>query len=451
MNNNYSFQFRSSPGTAWPALPPERWAGVWSAYCQLDKTQWLDPIEIEQNQLSQVRLVIQHAMANVPYYRKTFSGIVPEKVQTLSDFRLLPVLSRKTYQERFSEFCAESLPVGQIPTGESSSSGTSGIQVKVLHTNRVNLWWLAFCLRDLEWCNINPVRSIASIRPMQKRFMDGVTIPNWGGIFADFIVSGPNHVMELRQHPKKQLEWLRQLSPNYLLSYPSNLEYLASLIQESGHRIDSITAIQSVGETVTNQAKNRIEEAFAAPLKNMYTCSEFGYLASQCPSGNFHVHSENVILEVLDDEGKPCLPGELGQVTLTTLNNFRTPLIRYQILDEAIVGSCSCGRGLPVLSQVNGKRRPLLHLPNGRAKNSVDLAMSIAKIKGIRQYQVVQNAIDDVLVKVVPGADWNDDGIAEVRQVVTDFFESNILAKVDTMERMELSSGGKLLSVICKC
>ena len=89
----------------------------------------------------------------------------------------------------------------------------------------------------------------------------------------------------------------------------------------------------------------------------MYTCQEAGYLALQCPDyPHFHVQSENVLLEVVDDVGQPCGPGEVGRVLITSLNNFATPLIRYELGDYAEVGApCPCGRGLPVLKRIMGR------------------------------------------------------------------------------------------------
>jgi phenylacetate-CoA ligase len=102
-------------------------------------------------------------------------------------------------------------------------------------------------------------------------------------------------------------------------------------------------------------------------MVDMYTCQEAGYLALQCPDHpHYHVQSENVLLEVVDDQGLPCAPGEVGRVLVTSLNNFATPLIRYEIGDYAEVGAaCSCGRGLPVLKRIMGRYRNLLTLPDG--------------------------------------------------------------------------------------
>src|SRR5208282_1975053 len=126
----------------------------------------------------------------------------------------------------------------------------------------------------------------------------------------------------------------------------------------------------------SEEAEARIERAFAAPVKNLFSCAEAGYLASPCPEGHgLHVHAENVILEVLDDADQPCRAGATGRVVLTVLHNFRAPFIRYEIGDLATRGPdrCPCGRGLPSLVRVLGKRRPMFRLAGNRWKHSSGL------------------------------------------------------------------------------
>src|SRR6185295_14515719 len=92
---------------------------------------------------------------------------------------------------------------------------------------------------------------------------------------------------------------------------------------------------------------------------DVYSSEECGQIALQCPEHEqYHVQSESVLVEVLDDEGRPCAPGTIGRVVLTTLQNFAMPLIRYDIGDFAEPGpACPCGRALPVLTRIVGRVR----------------------------------------------------------------------------------------------
>ena len=77
--------------------------------------------------------------------------------------------------------------------------------------------------------------------------------------------------------------------------------------------------------------------------------------------------AESVLVEILNDDGTPCAPGEIGRVVVTALQNFATPLIRYEVGDYAEASApCPCGRGLPVIRRIMGRVRNLLVLPDGK-------------------------------------------------------------------------------------
>src|SRR5262249_5890041 len=192
------------------------------------------------------------------------------------------------------------------------------------------------------WCGLDSRGSLAVIRGLSssggdpQALLAGTQQPFWSQQLHAVVETGPSFIMDVHQEPRRQLQWLVRGNPDYLPSYPPNLELLASLLVESGQRLPNLRAILSIGETLTEETRGRIEAGFGVPVKNTYSCVEAGYLASPCPEGHgLHVHAENVLLEVLDDDGQPCPPGQAGRGVLTTLHNFLTPFIRYEIGDAA--------------------------------------------------------------------------------------------------------------------
>lgn len=448
---------RTVAGNTWPPLPTPAAGPVWAAYLALDRTQWLAPEEIERQQLAQVRTLLAHCREHVPFYARRLP--VPGDVRTLADYRRIPLLPRQTYQVNAAEFVARQLPPGTVPAGQVSTSGSSGIPVTVRQTNLVQLWWLALTLRDLEWCGLDPRGTLAAVRYMFARgergqvFRDGATTPFWNRALDPVIATGPCHLMDVHQDPRKQLAWLRGLGPDYLLSYPSNLEFLAGLIRDEGRPLPGLKCIQAISETLTDEARARIEAGFGVPVKNTYSCQEAGYLASPCPAGHgLHVHAENVLLEVLDETGGPCEPGRPGRVVLTALHNFLTPLVRYEIQDGAtlVADRCPCGRGLPRLSGLTGKERPLFHLPDGRRKNSNRLALMLRKVGGFHQFRLIQTSVDLLVVRIVPDRTWSPELEEQFRKKAEEFFEGPVRVLVETADRLELTPGGKSVDVVCE-
>jgi phenylacetate-CoA ligase len=203
----------------------------------------------------------------------------------------------------------------------------------------------------------------------------------------------------------EQLEWLQHEQPDYLITFPSNLVALAKFCQERGAALPNLKQIMTVGETVTQTVRRAAREAWNLPVKDSYSSEEAGYLTMQCPDHEvYHVQSENVLLEVVDDDGRPCGPGEIGRVLVTSLHNFATPLIRYEVGDYAEVGApCACGRGLPVITRIVGRQRNRLVLPDGSSVFPYlgDHEDYIAITKSIKRFQLIQRSLDELENRLV--------------------------------------------------
>lgn len=165
---------------------------------------------------------------------------------------------------------------------------------------------------------------------------------------------------------------------------------------------------------------------------------------------SLHVHGENVLVEVLNEQDQPCQPGETGRVVLTTLHNFLNPFVRYEILDAATLGPerCPCGRGLPLLTQVQGKRRPHFHLPDGRRKDSGFLVRQLRKLGAYHQHQILQQARDHLIVRLIPNRVWTEEHSAQIVQWVQDYFETPIRVDVQMVDRLEMTKAGKVRDVV---
>lgn len=456
------FQLRTMPGLAWPPLPQPEIAQVWSAFQSLERNQWLSPAHLEAAQLAQAQQLLAHCRENVPYYGRLMAELKldPGQIRSLDDFRRMPLLPRRVYQENYADFQALTLPQGTRAGNEVSTSGSSGVPVKVKQTNHVVLWWIALAMRDLAWCDIDPAKRLAAIRYMYARGERGALLragtvnKAWHPGIHRVIQTGECHVMDVHAEPQYQLEWLRNANPDYLLSYPSNLEALAGLLREQAAGLPALKCIQAISETLHEETRKLVEERFGVPVKNTYSCQEAGYLASPCPRGHgYHVHSESVLLELINDDGQPCSPGQEGRVVLTTLQNFLTPLIRYDIMDRAVLGAgpCPCGRGLPLLTRLVGKERPLFHLPDGRRKNSNRLAFSVRRLSGFTQFRIIQRAVDLVIVRLVPDNTWNEEQHKILLEKAEEFFEGpGVQIQVEFVDRLELTANGKSVDVICE-
>lgn len=429
-------KIKTSPGMAWPQalLSP---SPAWSAFLELRSAERLQGHEIREGQTRQMRALLRHCRDNVPYYRERRLP-APEEFE-LSMLPELPVLSRAALSYHLSDLTASRLPAGQYMTGSTFTSGSTGEPVEVKQTNVTELWYQAHFLRTLAWGAMDPVRKWAAIRwhppSVAKELVDGVKVPHLDPRFAPFLESAPAYVMDISADPEKQLDWLCEVRPDYLVTYPSNLRALVDLHDARGRPL-RLEHVLSLSEPLSDALFGDVFRSFGATVSDSYSAHEVGYIAGQCSRGRLihHVFEENVILEVVEPETyEPLPPGAQGRVLLTALHNFASPLIRYDIGDVAALSEpkpCGvCGRELMRIEQLDGKVHPLFLLPDGTRKNSMQLAVAMRKACA-SQFRVTQKLAEgdavSVQVDLVPGPGWGGDAKFRLLREFTDFFGCGI-------------------------
>ena len=381
---------------------------------QLEQSQWWTSAEIRASQFAQLQLVLKHAGAFVPYYQKLWATtqlMIPDVVDE-AFFSKLPITRRQNVQVAGDDFVTTHLPNEHGKIEFSTTSGSTGRPIRFGRTAVTNLSWLAFALREHLWHERDFSGKLCAIRWASLGVAlppSGRPAPNWGEVVEPIFPSGPAGLLNVTAKLSEQLEWLQREKPDYLISFPSNLLALTDYVRTNGLKLPTIRQLRVVGETLTAATRQVLSESWGVPVVDMYTCEESGYLAIQCPQAeHFHVQSENVILEIVDDEGKACPVGVTGRVLITNLNNFATPLIRYEVGDYAEFGPpCACGRGLPVVKRILGRQRNRLIVPGGESMYSIFPYLGehgdITRETGVKlfQFQCVQHSIDKVELKLV--------------------------------------------------
>jgi phenylacetate-CoA ligase len=391
------------PGVAWPAVPAPAAAQLFTLLFQLERTQWLAPEDLRALQLRQLEQLIRHAAGTVPYYRERLSGKW-SAVQPLTweAFGSFPLLGRTDLQTNGASMASET-PVAQHgPVTDARTSGSTGMPVRVLRTAVDGLFWNAFTLRDHAWHCRDLAGKLCAIR-------QGVTEAhgdNWGAATRGVIRTGTASTFPVSRDVAAQMKWLEEQQPDYLLSHPTNVGALARRSIEQGMRLPRLREVRTSGEALDPEVRGLCREAWGVPVIDMYSANEVGYIALQCPgTEHYHVMAEGLLVEVLDDAGRACRPGETGRVVVTTLHNFAMPLVRYVIGDYAEVGvPCPCGRGLPVLTRVLGRVRNMLVLANGgRFWPAFGLRGLVEELR-ILQHQIVQKTTDLIEARLAVAA-----------------------------------------------
>ena len=218
----------------------------------------------------------------------------------------------------------------------------------------------------------------------------------------------------------EQIGLLSRFNPHVISGPPTSLDLLAEDLLSTRQPLRSIRLVAVRGELLFPAVRARLERAFSCRVTDFYSCEEIGLVADECPEthGIYHVNTDACYLETVDEEGQP-LVGREGRVVLTNLFNTTFPLLRYEIRDRAeripprSDGVCACGSRRPKMRLLSGREDDCIRLPNGHRVSPRAIGAAVYRASCVRQpdgsdrwllrrFQVVQDAIDHVTIRVIP-------------------------------------------------
>lgn len=374
---------------------------------QLVEQEFLPPEQQEARQSRMLQAMVRYAAQRIAYYRDVFDTrkLAARDIRTAADLPLLPQLSRADVQDRTKDLMAGELPKSQQWALWTRTSGTTGQPVRVRQTLYSQQMFHYLKQRELRWFRFDPSDTLAGVRArddlrqiIRKKFAEDETVhsPGWpsAGLYFE---TGPFIGFASSNALEAQIEWLEANRPDYLIAQSAQLEHLALALQDHPAP-PSIKAIEAISQQLTPEMRRRIEASFKVPLHENYGLNEFGIVATRCPEGGrYHVHTEQCIVEIVDENDKPCVPGKTGRILVSTLVNAGMPLLRYDADDlaEAVDGPCPCGRTLPAFGAITGRYRRIAALPPGtwdywRVVQKALIEMPPELARPLRQYQLHQ-------------------------------------------------------------
>ncbi|HEY6241431.1 MAG TPA: AMP-binding protein [Burkholderiales bacterium] len=430
------------PEIVWPALPAGDGAATLGLLFQLESTQWLSADRLLDLQMSQLKVVLRNAHATVPHYREAWrERYDPEAPLTPERFSSLPLLTRRELQASFEALKSGSVPVTHGSVNEARSSGSTGTPVRILKTQLSQLLWNAFTLRDHLWHRRDLRGRLAAIR----HGVPAGEFPGWGLATHGLVATGPSAVLGIKEDIDAQLQWLEGQQPSYLVTYPSNLAELVKRSRARGIRFPGLREARTLGELLTPEVRELCRRAWGIPVIDMYSAEEVGYIALQCPlHEHYHVQSEGVLVEILDERGGACAPGEVGRVVVTTLHNFAMPLVRYELGDYAEAGeACPCGRGLPVIRRIVGRVRNVLIGATGSRYWPGFGSHGFPEIAPILQHQFVQKSFELIEARLVTQVPLTIEQEENLKRHILSALPSGFRVNFVYCDRIPRSAGGK--------
>jgi len=416
------------------------------------KSQWYSRKELEELQLRKLRKLIRHAYDNVPYYHNAFHrrGLTPGDIKNISDLGRLPMLTKEDVRNNFEDLKARNIKEIVL----QRTSGSSGVPIKFHLDARSAGMESAFVWRHWNWAGYK-FRDRSVLIRGQWKFPEGCL---W---YQD--TGGKNLIMSSRQlipeNIEKYIQKIRDFDPSVIRAFPSTAYVLAQYMREKGVTDIRPKCIITSSETLFTDHRALIEEQFGCDVYDWYGLAERVAAIGQCSEGNYHINSEYGIVEIMKD-GRHASEGERGEIVATGLNNYAMPLIRYGTQDIAVPSNrrCPCGRGLPLIGSIEGRVQDIVVTPTGRYIYPVFIPYlfyldpdnySGSSIRGIREYQVVQEAIDRIVIRIAKEPGYTIEDFDYIRENFRKFVEG-VHIEFEFVEKVIRGETGKRRLVISK-
>ena len=421
-----------------------------SHWRRAEQTQWLRRDELEQRQLDALRQLLAHADGTCSYYRDDWAarGLISTAVQSLDDFQQWPLITRETIRQ--NRLAMRTTAAVQRMT--KATGGSSGEPLQFDFDAGSNDRRTAMMWRGYNWAGGAP-----GTRQLYVWGTPVGNIPAWKRIKMDLHHRFDNQRVlscfeftpdKMRRH----FDEMNRYHADVIVAYTNPLYEFARYIEREGLKPVSPNSIIVGAEKLHPFQRELIERIFGAPIFETYGSREFMLIAAECEKHcGMHLSMENLLVEVLNDDGSPTPAGREGNIVITDLFNYGMPFIRYLNGDRAIAGfeNCSCGRGLPLLKQVVGRQLDTLDTPDGRKIPGEFFPHLIKDYPSIRRFQVIQETVKQITLKLV--VDGGNLTLAERDRLLTDIQKCTgtvVDVRFQLVDDIPLTKAGKLKVVV---
>jgi phenylacetate-CoA ligase len=243
-------------------------------------------------------------------------------------------------------------------------------------------------------------------------------------------------------------EQIRRQKPRILFGYASSLQRFAEFVQNSRYQGITFDGVFTGAELLLPAVRDYLKATFQCQVFNHYGTNELGGMACECEAhSGLHISVENSYVEILNN-GCPTRPGEVGDLIITNLNNLGMPFIRYSIGDGGAwyTGDpCPCGRALPRLSSIDGRKADAFRTRDGRSiwTGFTGAAFRCLAHPAIRQFQVVQKSLDHIIVRLVKVEELPPDILGEITKTMQAAFGTGIAVSFEFPNEIPALPSGK--------
>jgi len=414
----------------------------------LEESQWWSPERLRAHQLIRLRDFLCRIGECVPYYRTMFRSIAfdPAGLRDFGDLQRLPRLGKAEIRANVEDLKA----IGAIKLNRYNTGGSSG-EPLVFYTGigrrshdvaakwRATRWW-GVDIGDPEivvWGSPVELGAQDRVRALRDGLMRSWLVPAFDMSEASL---------------NRYVSTIRSRRPAMVFGYPSSLSLIAAHARKHGVAMDDlgIKVAFVTSERLYDDQRRTISGVFGCPVANGYGGRDAGFIAHECPSGRMHISAEDIVVETLTDDGRPVPVGEAGEIVVTHMATGDFPFVRYRTGDVGVLDTepCPCGRGLPVLKEIQGRSTDFVVAADGTVMHGLALIYVVRDLPGIERFKIIQHDRMRTEVLVVSGSGYRVEHEAEIRKQFRRRLGNEVKIDVEVVDAIPKEASGKYRYVV---
>ncbi len=392
--------------------------------------------DLRQVQEERLRRLLIHAYHNVPLYRELYKevGYHPEEFRSLDDLGKIPILQKNRLKQASPE---EIVARGVDPhrCGVVETSGSTGTPLRIFlgaidqQWQRVVAWRILF-EHGFRWTD----------RTLEIRMTFGRQF------FVQRLGIAPKEWCSILDPPEFWAQCMVKTRPDVIVAGAGTLHALAETVETLGLNLPEPRLIISDSETLSPATRQLVRRALGSDPVDVYGLVELSNFAWECERrSGFHVSADSHIVEVAAASGEP------GPIITTALGMWTMPMIRYETGDLAEVETtpCPCGRTLPLLRRIYGRRVDSVALQDGRRIFWPFFHEFLGRYDELHQWRILQDTLNEVLLQIV--VTNNAQGLlSRIESDLQAVLPGEIHLRVEPVERIPISPGEKTRMIISK-
>lgn len=427
-----------------------------AAWSQRDvRIPYMAPEALGDLQALRVQRLLAHAWEHVPFYRDWMrgAGAGPGDIRDAADLARLPTIDKLELALHSDRFTAPHYHAGDGIT--LSSSGTSGRHrllrydaravLKALASGRRQRLALAECIGREAGYREAVFNREGSVSTQIRSFVEARTLIPRRIELKRRIFSPTRPFQEL-------LAGINEFEPDVVRGYGSHLGAFFRWLRDSGKRLHKPRAVTYGADSMSAADRLLIESEFEVPVLSTYQAVEALRIGFECPARRgFHISVDQVAIRAVDVDGSQVSAGERGELVLTNLTNYATPVINYRLGDHVTLGSgpCPCGRTLPLLTSIDGRADDLVVRRDGTQIHALTLLAPLQAVSGVVRIQIEQRDVDEFLLRVVwAGKEYVDE--AELMRRMKSVLTGTVTVRIEPVDQIPSTAAGKVKSLISR-